>query len=65
MNLVNIKDWSKLDGTLDFLRHALLAPTSSYVGMCDGTSLTTAPFRCDEGVYQGAIIEAESLKVLC
>ena len=51
--LVNIKDSGKLDDTLAF-SHALLLP-EAYVGMGNGTSLATAPFRCAEGVHQGAI----------
>ena len=50
---VNIKDSGKLDDTLAY-SHALLLP-EAYVGMGNGTSLTTAPFRCAEGVLQGAI----------
>ena len=51
--LVNIKDSGKLDDTLAF-SHALLLP-EAYVGTDNSTGLTTAPFRCAEGVHQGAI----------
>ena len=47
--LIRIKDSGKLDDTLAF-SHALLL-TEAYVGMGNGTSLTTSPFRCVEGVH--------------
>ena len=53
--LVNIKDDSgKLDDTTLAFSHALLLP-EAHVGVGNGTSLTTAPCRCAEGVHQGAI----------
>ena len=42
--LIRIKDSGKLDDTLAF-SYALLL-TEAYVGMGNGTSLTTSPFRC-------------------
>ena len=51
--LVNIKNSGKLDDTLAF-SHVLLLP-EAYVGIGNGTGLATAPFRCVEGVHQGAI----------
>ena len=42
-----------LSNTLAFT-HALLEP-AAYVGMGGGCGMITAPFKCEEGVHQGAV----------
>ena len=48
-----IKESGKLDSPLAF-SHDLMLP-EAYVGMGSGTRLVKAPFRCAEGMHQGAV----------
>ena len=48
-----LKSHSCLSSTVVFIQ-TILEP-KGYIGMGHGTELTEAPFRCEEGVHQGAV----------
>ena len=51
--LNSIRDTGRLNNTLPFSHTRM--HLQAYVGMGSGTQLTKAPFKCAEGVHQGAV----------
>ena len=61
--LDGIRSYDCLSNTLAF-SHVLMEP-AAYAGMGGGTSLTTSPFRCNEGIRQGAVKSGWSFTLAC
>ena len=51
--MASVREKPELHDTLAYF-YKLLEP-KSYVGMGSGTNVSTAPFRIEEGVQQGAV----------
>ena len=61
--LDEIRSHASLSNTLAF-SHALMEP-AAYVGMGGGCQLITAPFKCKEGVHQGAVESGFYFSIAC